>query len=98
MGLVDEPGSRRLSSLMPDRYGLTAIAMIDVGGQGRYASIPRQSHTKRSNSFICPDPSVVRLRIRPLTYQGGREMRLKSRIRSNRNPASSIFSFSSACE
>src|SRR5579859_6531535 len=79
-------------------HGFTAIAMIDVGGQGRCESILLQSHTNLSNIFICPDPSVVRLSIRPLTYQGGREMRLKSRIRSTRKPTCSIFPFSSSCE
>jgi sugar lactone lactonase YvrE len=77
---------------------LTPIAMMEVGGHGRRLSMRRHSQTSRSKTYNWKRLMVFLFSTRPVTYQAGREMRLKSRIRSTRKPTCSIFCRSSSRE
>ncbi len=68
--------------------GRRAMAMIEVGSQGKALSILRQSHTNRSNTRSAKRESVLDFLTCPVNLHAGIETRLNCRISSTRNPAS----------
>jgi hypothetical protein len=75
--------------------GFRPIAMIEIAGHGNQWSTLRINQTIRSNAFISAALTTGLRKMRELTNQAGREIRLNSRILSTTKPADSILERSS---